>query len=178
MTYILLVNQRNHYMHAVGQQEQQLKTACHAAQTTCLLLSARQPVSRPKLNFFTRTASVVRHRKITMSLAQPVTGSWPAANPRSHRSQRPIQCCLVSASRSPVGVRRTRGGGGLVRQLCGAKSAPHLGTNVLRLRWQGVGGRGNKYQVRGPPWSLLRARLRAAKPVPKHPKPYRTFISH
>jgi hypothetical protein len=140
----------------------------------------RQSVSLPPAPSSTslHTASAVRHRKIAMSLAQPVTGAWPAADPRSHRSQRPTQCCLVSASRSPVGVRRTIGGGGLARQVCGAKSAPHLGANVLRLLWQGVGGRGNKSQVRGPPWSLLRARLRAAKTVPKHPKPYRTFISH
>lgn len=146
-------------------------------QRVCCHQSVSPPPVPSSTSLHAPGVSAVRHRKTAISLAQPATGSWPAANPRSHRSQKPTQSCLVSASRSPVGVWRTRGGGGPARQVCGAKSAPHLGANVLRLLWQGVGGRGSKSQVRGPPWSLLRARLRSAKPVPKRPKPYRTVLS-
>jgi len=136
---LVLVNQRNCNinMQSVSQSVSQsvIETAIKDRLSESFSLnnvSAAVRQTRPKLNFFTRTAPAVRHCKVSISLAQPATGSWPVANPRSRRSQRPTQSCLVSALRSPVGVRRTRGGG-LAQQVCGAKSAPHLGENVLRL---------------------------------------------
>lgn len=177
---ILLVNQKNCNINTLSVSQSAIEAAIKDRLSESLSLnnvSAAVHQTRPKVNFFTRTAPAVHHCKVSISLAQPATGSWPVANPRSRRSQRPTQSCLVSALRSPVGVRRTRGGGGLARRVCGAKSAPHLGENVVRLLWKAVGGRGSKSQVRGPPCSSLPARLRAAKPIPKRPKLYRIFLT-
>jgi hypothetical protein len=82
-----------------------------------------------------------------MSLAQPATGSWPAANPRSRQSRRPTQSSLVSASRYPVGVEDESRGGLAQASVRSEKCSPFRRERLARLLWRGVGGRGSKSQA-------------------------------
>ena len=112
---------------------------------------------------------LARHRESSTSPAQPATSSLPAANPCRSPSGRPTQSCLVSAPRSLLNVRKTRGRGGPARRASEAEGDPRLRANVLQLLWLMVDGPGSRYRAPAAMWSSLRARLRAAQRGLWHP---------